>query len=73
MGTVMQTLESKVDYRLLASRCDLVLCSPCFQNGTVTPVPQLISDKRPIRNVCRRCARQSVGVVRPLSELPPRS
>ena len=53
----MQAVEtSKVDYRFLSSLNRVVLCSPCFRAGRATPVPQLITNGRKPRNVCRRCA-----------------
>ena len=44
-----------VDYRLLNSLSRLVICSQCLQQGTVTPVPQIISPERRITNVCASC------------------
>ena len=47
--------NDNVDYRLLNSLSKLVICSHCLQQGTVTPVPQIISPDRKITNVCTRC------------------
>ncbi len=47
--------SENVDYRLLNNLSKLVICSPCLQQGTVTPVPQIISPDRKITNVCARC------------------
>lgn len=45
----------KVNYRLLGLLSDLVICSRCLRNGTVTPVPQVISERHKPRTLCRRC------------------
>ena len=58
----MQATDSKVDYRLLDSLSDLVLCSRCFQQGKVTPVPQLISSRHRIRNLCSCCKDETLPV-----------
>ena len=44
-----------VDYRLLERLSNLVICSTCFQDGVVTPVPQVISDRHTLQNVCNDC------------------
>lgn len=49
------TATGKVDYRLLDRLSDLVICSSCFQEGKVTPVPQVISDRHTLQNVCPEC------------------
>ncbi len=49
----------KVDYRLLNRLSDLVICSRCFRLGTVTPVPQVISSRHALKNVCRACSTAS--------------
>jgi len=53
---MQSSIPTNVDYRLLGNLNRVVLCSPCFRRGVATPVPQLISEKRKPRNVCRRCA-----------------
>jgi len=45
----------KVDYRLLDRLSNLVICSSCFQEGEVTPVPQVISDRHTLQNLCPDC------------------
>ena len=52
MATLVQ---NKVDYRLLNRLSDLVICSRCFRLGTVTPVPQVISSRHALKNVCPDC------------------
>ena len=47
--------DDKVDYRLLDRLSNLVICSTCFQAGRVTPVPQVISDRHMLQNVCADC------------------
>lgn len=44
-----------VSYRLLDKLSNLVICSRCLRNGTVTPVPQLISDRHALTNECADC------------------
>ncbi len=56
MATLVQ---DKVDYRLLNRLSDLVICSRCFRLGTVTPVPQLISSRHALKNVCPACSAAS--------------
>lgn len=56
----MQGQTSKIDYRLLASLSDLVLCSRCFRSGKATPVPQLISARHTIKNLCSSCVEESL-------------
>ncbi len=58
----MQLLDPKVDYRLLDALSDLVLCSRCFQQGKATPVPQLISSRHRIRNLCPSCKQEALPV-----------
>ncbi len=48
-------VNGNVDYRLLNNLSNLVICSQCLQNGTVTPVPQVISFARRITNLCAHC------------------
>ena len=50
-----KSVGENVDYRLLNNLSKLVICSHCLQQGTVTPVPQIISPDRKITNVCARC------------------
>lgn len=52
MATVVR---DNVDYRLLNNLSNLVICSHCLRNGRVTPVPQIISADRKVRNVCSDC------------------
>ena len=52
-------LKENVDYRLLNRLSDLVICSPCLQRGKVTPVPQVISDRHALTNVCGECRHES--------------
>lgn len=47
-----------VDYRLLDRLSNLVICSTCFQEGVVTPVPQVISDRHSLQNVCNDCRKR---------------
>ncbi len=56
MATLVQ---NKVDYRLLNRLSDLVICSRCFRLGTVTPVPQVISSRHALKNVCPACSTAS--------------
>jgi hypothetical protein len=49
----------KVDYRLLNRLSDLVICSRCFRLGTVTPVPQVISSRHALKNICQACSTAS--------------
>ena len=53
-------LDSKIDYRLLSALSDLVLCSRCFRNGKATPVPQLISARHSIKNLCSSCVSETL-------------
>ena len=48
-------VKDNVDYRLLDRLSNLVICSSCFQAGVVTPVPQVISDRHTLQNVCNDC------------------
>ena len=45
----------KVDYRLLGLMSDLVICSRCLQEGRVTPVPQILSNRHTPRTLCNGC------------------
>ena len=47
--------NTNVDYRLLSRLSDLVICSSCLQEGKVTPVPQVISDRHTLTNTCADC------------------
>ncbi len=47
--------KDNVDYRLLDRLSNLVICSRCFQDGKVTPVPQVISDRHTLQNECAEC------------------
>ncbi len=49
------THSSNIDYRLLSRLSDLVICSSCLQEGKVTPVPQVISDRHTLTNTCTDC------------------
>jgi len=48
-------LDDNVDYRLLNSLSNLVICSRCLRTGKVTPVPQVITKKRTPTNLCPKC------------------
>ncbi len=52
--------NDNVDYRLLSRLSSLVLCSSCFQKGTVTPVPQLITATRRPTNLCPSCRADAI-------------
>ena len=52
--------KSNVDYRLLSRLSSLVLCSACFRQGKVTPVPQLLSARRRPKNLCPACRSQAI-------------
>lgn len=47
--------RDNVDYRLLNRLSNLVICSSCLRRGKVTPVPQVISDRHSLTNVCPDC------------------
>lgn len=47
--------RGKVDYRLLGLLSDLVICSRCLQEGRVTPVPQILSERHTPRTLCSGC------------------
>ena len=52
----MSTLvKDNVDYRLLNNLSNLVICSHCLRSGKVTPVPQIITRKNALRNLCPDC------------------
>ncbi len=57
MATLVQ---NKVDYRLLNRLSDLVICSRCFRLGTVTPVPQVISSRHALKNICTDCCQAAL-------------
>jgi hypothetical protein len=52
--------KNNVDYRLLSRLSSLVLCSTCFQQGRVTPVPQLITATRRPTNLCPSCRAKAI-------------
>ena len=52
--------SENIDYRLMNSVSDLVLCSRCFRAGKVTPVPQLFSRRHTIKNLCSACTEASL-------------
>lgn len=52
MSTVV---KDNVDYRLINNLSNLVICSHCLRSGKITPVPQIISKKRALRNLCHDC------------------
>ena len=47
--------KDNISYRLLNRLSDLVICSSCLRRGKVTPVPQIISDRHALTNVCSDC------------------
>lgn len=47
--------KDNVSYRLLDKLSNLVICSRCLRNGTVTPVLQLISGRHSLTNECVDC------------------
>ena len=53
-------IESNVDYSLLSRLSSLVLCSRCFRNGKVSPVPQLITGTRRPANLCPACRAEAI-------------
>jgi hypothetical protein len=53
--------KDNVSYRLLNRLSNLVICSSCLQNGSVTPVPQLISGRHSLTNQCADCRDKSAG------------
>ena len=57
MASSAQKADTNVDYRLLNRLSDLVICSGCLRSGIVTPVPQVISDRHSLTNVCPDCRR----------------
>lgn len=50
--------KDNVSYRLLNRLSNLVICSRCLRNGTVTPVPQIISGRHALTNECAKCRSQ---------------
>lgn len=56
-----KTVKDNVDYRLLNRLSNLVICSCCLRRGKVTPVPQVISDRRRLTNECPSCRHESAG------------
>ena len=53
------TVKDNVDYRLLNRLSDIVICSGCLRRGKVTPVPQVISDRRSLTNQCPDCRHEN--------------
>lgn len=53
--------KDNVDYRLLNRLSNLVICSCCLRRGIVTPVPQLISDRHSLTNVCSSCRHETAS------------
>ena len=53
--------KDNVSYGLLDKLSNLVICSRCLRNGTVTPVPQLISGRHSLTNECADCRSQNPG------------
>lgn len=47
--------KGNISYRLLNKLSNLVICSRCLRNGTVTPVPQVISGRHSLTNECANC------------------
>jgi hypothetical protein len=53
--------KDNVSYRLLNRLSNLVICSSCLRVGTVTPVPQVISDRHSLTNECADCRAKHSG------------
>ena len=51
--------KDNVSYRLLNKLSNLVICSRCLRNGSVTPVPQVISGRHSLTNECADCRTKS--------------
>jgi len=49
------TAKDNISYRLLDKLSNLVICSRCLRNGSVTPVPQIISGRHALTNECAEC------------------
>ena len=47
--------KDSVSYQLLGKLSNLVICSSCLRDGTVTPVPQIISGRHALTNQCAEC------------------
>ncbi|NND54849.1 MAG: hypothetical protein HKN56_07750 [Gammaproteobacteria bacterium] len=47
--------KDNVSYQLLRKLSNLVICSSCLREGTVTPVPQIISGRHALTNQCADC------------------
>lgn len=56
----MNKRTSNVDFRLLSKLSELVLCSRCFRKGKATPVPQMISKRHSIKNLCTSCVEETL-------------
>jgi len=54
--------KDNVSYRLLNKLSNLVICSRCLRNGTVTPVPQIISGRHALTNECAECRSKRVDI-----------
>ena len=50
-----RTCKDNVSYQLLGKLSNLVICSSCLREGTVTPVPQIISGRHSLTNQCAEC------------------
>ncbi len=55
------TAKDNISYRLLDRLSDLVICSSCLRRGKVTPVPQIISERHALTNVCSDCRCQRLS------------
>lgn len=53
--------RDNVDYRLLNRLSNLVICSCCLRRGKVTPVPQIITDRHSLTNMCPACRHENAG------------
>lgn len=51
--------RTNVDYRLLNRLSNMVICSRCFQDGEMTPVPQIISKRHRLKNLCSECEQET--------------
>jgi len=54
----MKANQSKVEYRLLQQRSSLLVCAACFRHGKITPIPQVLSARHRVKNLCPDCQRQ---------------
>lgn len=53
--------KDNISYRLLNRLSNLVICSSCLRNGSVTPVPQLITGRHKLTNECADCRAKSAN------------